>query len=83
MKRKEYVQSRIFETIADLNKDGYSLLNNPLCRGYQSVDNWFAYETIYRNKKVFVIELPSRFKYIFNRNKSNRYHCKLIFTKES
>lgn len=83
MKRKEYVQSRIFETITDLYKDGYSLLNNPLCRGYQSADYWFAYETIYRKRNVFVIELPSRFDYILNRNKSNNYHCKLIFTKES
>lgn len=81
MKRKEYVQSRIFETITDLHKDGYYLLNNPLCFGYQAVETWYAYETIYRKKNVFVIELPSRFNYILNRNKSNKYHCKLIFTK--
>lgn len=82
MKKKEVVQNYISEKIAELHKDGYFLLNNPLCRGYQSVDIWSAYETIYRKKNVVVIELPSRFHYSFNRNKSNNYHCKLIFTKE-
>lgn len=81
MKNKEIVVDHIFNKIAELHKDGYYLLNNPLCRGYQSVDTWFMYETIYRKKNVFVIELPSRFKDISNRNKSNNYHCKLIFTK--
>ena len=83
MKKKEAVEMDVFEKIAFLYEKGYYLLNNPLCRGYQSVDTCFMYETIYRKKNVFVIELPSRFQYMFNRNKSNNYHCKLIFTKES
>lgn len=81
MKMKEFVQISIFEKIEELHKNGYFLVNNPLCRGYQSVDTCYMYETIYRKKNVFVLELPSRFNDILNRNKSNNYHCKLIFTK--
>lgn len=81
MKKKEDVKIEILKKIAFLYKKDYYLLNNPLCRGYQSVDTCHMYKTIYRKKNVFVIELPSRFQYIFNRNKSNNYHCKLIFTK--
>lgn len=82
MKKKEYVKKEVSKKIRELCKNGYYLLKNPLCRGYQSVDTWFIYESKYRKKNVIVIELPSRFKYAFNRNKSNNYHCRLIFTKE-
>ena len=82
MKKKEAVEMDVFEKIDFLQGNGYHLLTNPLCRGYQSVDTCFMYETIYRKKNVFVIELPSRFNYIYNRNKSNNYHCKLIYIKE-
>lgn len=82
MKNSEYVRKQVFRKIRKLCKDDYSLVANPLCRGYQSVDTWFIYESKYRKKNVIVIELPSRFKYAFNRNKSNNYHCRLIFSKE-
>ena len=83
MKKKEYVRKEVFKKIRELCKNGYYLLKNPLCCGYQSVETCYMYGSIYRKKNVFVIELPSRFNYVFNRNKSNNYHCKLIFTKES
>lgn len=82
MKMKEAVKKDIFEKISFLHEKGYYLIGNPLCRGYQSLDTLYMYYTIYRKKNVFVIELPSRFKDIYNRNRSNNYHCKLIFAKK-
>lgn len=82
LKNKEFVKKYILEKIAYLYENGYYLLANPLCLGYQPVDGWLIYKSIYKKKNVFVVELPSRFPHILNRNKSNNYHCKLIFTKE-
>lgn len=71
MKKKEDVKIEILKKIAFLYENGYYLVSNPLCCGYQSVNTCIIYKTKYRKKHVFVIELPSRFKHILNRNKSN------------